>query len=103
MSWPRRRGAAQRGAPALRVLPADLPLIEPEDVLAVLAGAASAPVVVVPDGARSGTNALLLRPPNALPFLFGPESFEAHLQAAGDREVEAYVCENGHLSFDLDT
>jgi 2-phospho-L-lactate guanylyltransferase len=95
--------ATQSGASALLVLPADLPLIEPEDVLAVLAGAASAPVVVAPDGTRSGTNALLLRPPDALPFLFGLESFEAHLQAADDREVEAYVCENGHLSFDLDT
>ena len=95
--------ATQNGASALLVLPADLPLIEPEDVLAVLAGAASAPVVVTPDGARSGTNALLLRPPDVLPFLFGPESFEAHLGAARDRDVEARVCENGHLSFDLDT
>jgi 2-phospho-L-lactate guanylyltransferase len=95
--------AAQNGASALLVLPADLPLIEAEDVLAVLAGSAAAPVVIAPDGARSGTNALLLRPPDALPFLFGPESFEAHLQAASDRDVEARVCENGHLSFDLDT
>jgi len=98
--------AAQNGASALLVLPADLPLIEAEDVLAVLAalaGSAAAPVVITPDGARSGTNALLLRPPDALPFLFGPESFEAHLQAAGDRDVEARICENGHLSFDLDT
>ena len=95
--------ATQNGASALLVLPADLPLIEAEDVLAVLAGAASAPVVVAPDGARTGTNALLLRPPDALPFLFGHESFEAHLGAARDRDVEARVCENGHLAFDLDT
>ncbi len=95
--------ATQNGASALLVLPADLPMIEPEDVRAVLAGAASAPVVVAPDGARSGTNALLLRPPDALPFLFGPNSFEAHLGAARDREIEVRVCENGHLSFDLDT
>lgn len=95
--------ATRNGASALLVLPADLPLIEAEDVTEVLAGAAGAPVVVAPDGARSGTNALLLRPPDALPFLFGPESFEAHLGAARDRGVEARVCENGHLSFDLDT
>lgn len=95
--------ATENGASALLVLPADLPLIEAEDVTEVLAGAAGAPVVVAPDGARSGTNALLLRPPNALPFLFGPESFEAHLGAARDRGAESRVCENGHLSFDLDT
>ena len=34
---------------------------------------------------------------------FGPDSFEAHLRAARDRDAEARVCENGHLSFDLDT
>jgi 2-phospho-L-lactate guanylyltransferase len=95
--------ATENGASALLVLPADLPLIEAEDVREVLAGAAGAPVVVSPDGARFGTNALLLRPPDALPFLFGPSSFEAHLEAARDRGAEARVCENGHLSFDLDT
>ena len=95
--------ATENGASALLVLPADLPLIEAEDVMEVLAGASGSPVVVAPDGARSGTNALLLRPPDALPFLFGPESFEAHLGAARDRGAEARVCENGHLSFDLDT
>ena len=95
--------ASGNGASALLVLPSDLPLIEAEDVTEVLAGAAGAPVVVAPDGVRSGTNALLLRPPDALPFLFGPGSFEAHLGAARGRGAEARVCENGHLSFDLDT
>ncbi|MEJ7841529.1 MAG: 2-phospho-L-lactate guanylyltransferase [Rubrobacter sp.] len=96
--------ATKNGAAALLVLPADLPLIEAEDVRAVLDEAAGgAPVVIAPDGTRSGTNALLLRPPDALPFLFGPDSFEAHLRAARDREAEARVCENQHLSFDLDT
>ncbi len=96
--------ATENGAAALLVLPADLPLIEAEDVRAVLDEAAGGTsVVIAPDGARSGTNALLLRPPDALPFLFGPDSFEAHLGAARDREAEARVCENQHLSFDLDT
>ena len=98
-----RTWATKNGASALLVLPADLPLIEAEDVGAVLAESAGAPVVVAPDGARSGTNALLLTPPDALPFLFGPDSFEAHLRAARDRDADARVCENGHLSFDLDT
>lgn len=98
-----RTWAKKGGASALLVLPADLPLIEADDVRAVLAEGAGASVVVAPDGARSGTNALFLRPPDALPFLFGPDSFDAHLRAARDRDAEARVCENGHLSFDLDT
>ena len=100
-----RAWAMGEGASALLVLPADLPLIEADDVRAVLAEAAAAPVVIAPDGARSGTNALFLRPPDAVPFLFGPESFEAHLRAARDRRGphETRVCENEHLAFDLDT
>ena len=100
-----RAWAMREGASALLVLPADLPLIEADDVRAVLAEAAASPVVIAPDGARSGTNALFLRPPDAVPFLFGLESFEAHLRAARDRggPHEARICENEHLSFDLDT
>jgi 2-phospho-L-lactate/phosphoenolpyruvate guanylyltransferase len=60
-------------------------------------------VVISPDGARSGTNALLMRPPDALPFAFGPDSFEAHLQAAHKRDLAVQVCERSHLAFDLDT
>ena len=99
-----RAWATKGGASALLVLPADLPLIAAADVRDVRAEAAGgASVVISPDGARSGTNALLLRPPDALPFLFGPDSFEAHLRAALDRDAGARVCENQHLSFDLDT
>ena len=96
--------ATRSGASALIVLPADLPLIEADDVRKLLAEAKEGPsAIVVPDGAHSGTNALLLRPPEALPFLFGPDSFEAHLQAARDRGLDVGVFENDHLAFDLDT
>lgn len=95
--------AKEGGASALLVLPADLPLIEAEDVREVLGGGAGFPIVLAPDGSRSGTNALLMRPPDAMPFLFGLDSFEAHLQAAHDRNLEVQVCENAHLAFDLDT
>ena len=60
-------------------------------------------VVISPDGARSGTNALLTRPPDALPFAFGPDSFEAHLEAARKRGLDVRVCERSHVAFDLDT
>ncbi len=99
-----RARALAGGASALLVLPADLPLLDGEDVGAVLEAAGDGPgLVLAQDGARSGTNALLLRPPDALPFLFGPESFEAHLGAARARGLEVRVCERSHLAFDLDT
>jgi len=45
----------------------------------------------------------LLRPPDALPFLFGPGSFDAHLNAARERGLRVRVCERQRLAFDLDT
>ena len=60
-------------------------------------------MVIAPDGARSGANALLIQPPDVLPFAFGTGSFEAHLGAARRRGLDVRVCERSHLAFDLDT
>ena len=99
-----RRRALELGASALLVLPADLPLLEAVDVRAILKEAGEGTSAVVsPDGARSGTNALLIQPPDALPFAFGTNSFEAHLGAASGRSLEVRICERPHLAFDLDT
>ena len=98
-----RRRALDLGASTLLVLPADLPLLEEDDVRAVLQAAEGQSVVISPDGARSGTNALLIRPPDVLPFAFGLDSFEAHLEAARQRGLALKVCERSHLAFDLDT
>ncbi|CAN5316157.1 hypothetical protein BH24ACT17_BH24ACT17_06920 [soil metagenome] len=99
-----RRRALELGASTLLVLPADLPLLDAEDVLAVLqeAGEGSS-AVISPDGALSGTNALLIQPPDVLPFAFGADSFEAHLGAARRRGIAVRVCGRPHVAFDLDT
>ncbi len=99
-----RRWTMDRSASSLLVLPADLPLLDAQDVRAVLDGVGEAPSVTIsPDGAHAGTNALLLRPPDALPFAFGPNSYEAHRRAAHERGLDVRVCERPHLAFDLDT
>ncbi len=99
-----RRRALGLGASTLLVLPADLPLLDAADVLAVLKDAGEDPLAVIsPDGARSGTNALLIQPPDVLPFAFGVDSFEAHLGAARRRGLDVRICERPHLAFDLDT
>ena len=99
-----REFALERGASAVLVLPADLPLIEAEDVRAVISGREDGvSAVISPNSAHSGTNALLLQPPNLFPFTFGPGSFEAHRKAAEDSGARVAVCERPHLAFDLDT
>lgn len=96
-----REWALARGAASLLVLPADLPLLEAADVRAVLGSEGE--VVISPNGDRSGTNAILLRPPDAVPFLFGPGSYESHLRAARGRGLTAETREVPNLAFDLDT
>jgi len=99
-----RRWAMERGALALLALPADLPLLEPDDVRELLNETQEgSSVTIAPDDARSGTNALLLRPPDALPFCFGPDSFEEHLRAARKRGLGVRIVERPNLAFDLDT
>ncbi|MDP8940674.1 MAG: 2-phospho-L-lactate guanylyltransferase [Actinomycetota bacterium] len=99
-----RRWAMVRGASALLVLPADLPLLDAGDIRSVVAGCGESPSgVISPDAARSGTNALMLRPPDAIPFAFGIGSFEAHQREARERGVPLATIEHTHLSFDLDT
>jgi 2-phospho-L-lactate guanylyltransferase len=99
-----RRWAMDRGGSVLLVLPADLPLLDAQDVRAVLEVGGEPPSVTIsPDGAHAGTNALLLRPPDALPFAFGLGSYEAHQRAARERGLDVRVLERPHLSFDLDT
>jgi 2-phospho-L-lactate/phosphoenolpyruvate guanylyltransferase len=99
-----RRRALGIGASTLLVLPADLPLLDAGDVRAVLQEKSQGPSAVIsPDGMRSGTNALLIQPPEVLPFAFGADSFEAHLGAARRRGLDVKICERPHLAFDLDT
>lgn len=99
-----RQWAMDKGATTLLVLPADLPLLDAEDVQAVIGSSGDAPSAVIsPDANRAGTNALLLKPPDALPFLFGEGSYDAHVRSAVERGVPIEVCERPHLAFDLDT
>ena len=99
------------GACSALVLPGDLPYLSvaalDELVLAAdagLAAAGGAPLVAIaPSDARSGTNALLLRPPDVIEPLFGSDSFEAHLRAAEAADAAVQVVSDPALGFDLDT
>ncbi len=93
----------QRGASVVLRLPTDIPLLEPEDVDALLnlsLGAQSA--VIVPSRDGKGTNALLRTPPDAFPSRFGENSLALHQEEARRHGVELKILENPRISFDLD-
>jgi 2-phospho-L-lactate guanylyltransferase len=96
-------------ASALMLLPSDLPLLEIEDLRALLRFLQLYPAqplgIIAPDRHEKGTNTLLLRPPDLLGFKyhFGEESFAYHLAALGnERGTEIFICQRPGLAFDLD-
>ncbi len=95
--------AISGGAAALLVLFADLPLLAPADVRAMVA--ADAPVVLSPDRHGAGTNALLLRltESRAFRFRFGERSFGAHLDEADRLGLRAVSVVTAGTSLDVDT
>jgi 2-phospho-L-lactate guanylyltransferase len=60
-------------------------------------------VVIVPDRHGTGTNALLLTPPDAIGPSFGPGSRERHEQAAQAAGAHWRVVEPRSLVLDVDT
>jgi 2-phospho-L-lactate guanylyltransferase len=85
------------------VVPADLPLITPEDVQVMLAHANDPPVVVVaPDRHRQGTNALLVCPVGLIDYDFGPNSFQRHCLRAEQAGARLEVVDLPSLALDVD-
>lgn len=87
---------------ALLVVPADVPAVATTDVETFLNGDAT-PLVRICPAPDGGTNALLLRPPAAIPFRFGRGSAGAHQAAAVENAVAVEVREVAAFLLDLDT
>lgn len=92
------------GADAVLVLPADLPLLEPEDVIGVIraAGKHEQVVSIATDRHRDGTNALFVRPPGLLTYDYGPGSFHRHKRQAEAAGAPVFEFESSNIQLDLD-
>lgn len=85
------------------ILPADLPLITPEDIQAMLKLAQRPPVVIVaPDRHRQGTNALLICPVGLIEYDFGLGSFQRHCDRAKAAGAHLEIFELPSLALDVD-
>jgi 2-phospho-L-lactate guanylyltransferase len=91
------------GAEAMLTVPLDIPLVSDDDLARIVErGPAFPGVVLVPSRDRLGTNALLARPPDAIPFRFGYDSFRAHRQEAERRGIPCEICELPNVGLDID-
>jgi 2-phospho-L-lactate guanylyltransferase len=101
------RGVAillEEGVDRALLVPGDCPLLTPTDIDALLAYDIATPsALIVPDRHGTGTNALLLTPPDALAPSFGPDSLRRHLADAEAAGVHAAAVELDSLALDIDT
>lgn len=95
--------ARARDTKALVVIAGDLPFLRPDDVTALLRFPGRPGIVIAPDRARSGTNALALMPPDAAEFRFGPDSLHRHRRSAYLAGVPVRTTVRLGLSRDIDT
>jgi 2-phospho-L-lactate guanylyltransferase len=97
---------AALGAGADRVLlvPGDCPALDPGEIDRLLIRRpARREAVIVPDRHGTGTNALLLAPPNALEPSFGPGSCRRHAELADSAGIAHVILPVPSLALDIDT
>ncbi len=94
---------AAEGAAGLLQVPGDVPLATPEEIRKVLSAHGAGPAVtLVPSRDERGSNCLVASPPDAIPFLFGDDSFGPHQLAARERGIEPRVLRLSGLGLDID-
>jgi 2-phospho-L-lactate/phosphoenolpyruvate guanylyltransferase len=95
------RHAQDAGFDRALLVPGDTPLLDPGELAALLERAPA--VAIVPDRHLTGTNALLLSPPDAIDPSFGPGSLARHTSAAEAAGVDYAVERVPTLELDVDT
>ncbi len=95
--------AEAAGAERVVLLAGDCPLLDPRELDRLLTGVPGSYVGIVPDRHGTGTNALLLSPPDAIVPAFGEGSRDRHVEAARRAGVPFGVEELPSIELDLDT
>jgi 2-phospho-L-lactate guanylyltransferase len=96
------RQLAATGVNTLIILPGDLPTLRAADVADLIADT-PAGLALCPAGRDGGTNALIVSPPDAIPFHFGVHSARRHLEAARDAGINSREIPHRAFNVDIDT
>jgi 2-phospho-L-lactate/phosphoenolpyruvate guanylyltransferase len=99
------RRALAEGIQRVLCVPGDCPALDPAELSALLAPQPrqGPSVVIVPDRHGTGTNGLLLDPPDTIEPSFGPDSCERHHSMAAERGVPCSIERLPSLLLDIDT
>ncbi len=104
--------AQHEAAQAVLVIPADIPMMTPDDIRMLAAALRPTPgspfdmqprAVITPDREQQGTNAFGFTLPPGLPFQFGTTSYRRHIETASQRGVPIQMYTSPTLALDIDT
>jgi 2-phospho-L-lactate guanylyltransferase len=96
------RVALADGADRVAMLPVDCPMLEIDELDAHV-GRSPRTVLIVPDRHGTGTNALVLTPPDIFTPAFGPDSCARHVSRARASGISFALEEIDSIAIDLDT
>ena len=99
------RYAIVAGYDRVVLVPGDTPLLDPRELDALLQTCVDDDLAaaIVPDRHGTGTNALVLTPPDAMEPSFGPGSCDRHVRLAEEAGAARRVVEVPSLAHDVDT
>jgi 2-phospho-L-lactate guanylyltransferase len=95
------QAAIEEGADRVAMLPVDCPMLDIDDLDARV-GRSPRTVLIVPDRHGTGTNALVLTPPDIFEPAFGPESCARHVSRARASGISFALEAVESLAADLD-
>jgi 2-phospho-L-lactate/phosphoenolpyruvate guanylyltransferase len=100
-------GAALRelseGVTTLLTISADLPLLTTQEILCFYEQSLQHEVVLAPSRDGTGTNAIMVRPPLAVPYVFGPGSLQNYVEVAKQKNLSYSKFRGIGLALDIDT
>jgi 2-phospho-L-lactate/phosphoenolpyruvate guanylyltransferase len=96
------RAALADGAARVAMLPVDCPMLDPEELDAHI-GRSPRTVLIIPDRHGTGTNGLVLAPPDVFLPAFGPDSCARHVSRARATGISFALEALESMGTDLDT
>jgi len=91
------------GVTTLLTISADLPLLTTQEIRCFYEKSLQHDVVLAPSRDGTGTNAIMVHPPLAVPYVFGPGSLQSYIEVAMQKHLSFSKFHSIGLALDIDT
>jgi 2-phospho-L-lactate guanylyltransferase len=91
------------GTDTLLTISADLPLLQPQQIQDMLEQSRTHDIVLAASQDGTGTNVIVVRPPLAVPYVFGINSLQRYQQEAQQRGLSMTTYISTGTALDIDT